>query len=101
MGSPELFLLNLNINEYKNAGARNHQPRRVRKLLMHKKEIQKLIGKLEQKGYTLIPLIIYFGHNGFVKVKLGLGKGKNTRDKRQTTKNREWKREKSREMKEG
>ena len=85
-GSPELFLLNLSINEYKNAGKRNHEPRRVRQLLIHKKEIKKLIGKLEQKGFTVVPLIIYFNHKGFVKVKLGLGKGKNQRDKRETTK---------------
>lgn len=97
--SPELFLINLNISEYKNAGVRNHQPKRVRKLLMHKKEIQKLIGKLEQKGFTLVPLIVYFNHRGLCKVKLGLGRGKNERDKRDTIKKREWNREKEREMK--
>jgi SsrA-binding protein len=98
-GSPELFLLNLDISTYKNAGARNHQPRRIRKLLIHKKEAKKLIGKLEQKGFTLVPLIIYFNHRGFVKVKLGLGKGKDNKDKRDTVKKREWNRQKSREMK--
>jgi len=98
-GNPEVYLLNLNINEYKNAGKRNHQPRRVRKLLMHKKEIRKLIGKLEQKGFTLIPLIIYFNHRGLVKIKLALGKGKNQRDKRETIKKRDWNRQKSRELK--
>ena len=97
--SPELFLLNLNISEYKNAGQKNHEPKRVRKLLMHKKEINKLIGKLEQKGFTMVPLIVYFNHRGLAKVKLGLGRGKNERDKRDTIKKREWNREKQRQMK--
>lgn len=98
-GAEELFLLNLHISEYKNAGKLNHEPRRVRKLLISKKEIKKLIGKLEQKGYTLVPLSIYFTRKGFVKVRMGLGKGKNDQDKRQTIKNREWNRQKSRELK--
>jgi SsrA-binding protein len=97
--SPELFLLNLNISEYKHAATRNHQPKRPRKLLLHQREIKKLIGLLEQKGYTLVPLIVYFNHRGLAKVKLGLGKGKNERDKRDTIKKREWNRQKERELK--
>jgi len=96
-GSPELFLLHLNIPEYKNSLVK-HEPKRVRKLLLHGKEIQKLIGLLEQKGFTLVPLIVYFNHRGFAKVKLGLGKGKNERDKRDTIKKREWNRQKEREL---
>lgn len=98
-GSEELFLVNLNIPEYKNAKNYNHKPRRERKLLLHKREIKKLIGKIKQKGFTLIPLIIYFNTKGIVKVKVGLGRGKNKADKRETIKEREWKREKAREMK--
>jgi SsrA-binding protein len=95
---PEVWLLNLNISEYKNAGALNHSPLRPRKLLLEKKEINKLIGKLEQKGYTLIPLIIYFNNRGLVKVKMGLGKGKAEYDKRESIKQREWNREKQRQL---
>lgn len=99
-GSAELWLINLQISEYKYAGKFNHQPKRVRKLLLHKQEIKKLIGKLEQKGFTMVPLSIYFNRRGKVKIKLGIGRGKTEKDKRDTIKNREWNREKQREMRE-
>jgi len=71
-GNEEIYLMNLHIPEYKNAGAFNHKPNRHRKLLLHKREIKKLLGKKEQKGFTLIALVIYFNHKGYVKLKLGL-----------------------------
>ncbi len=98
-GAAELWLLNLNIAEYKNANPKmNHEPKRARKLLVHKKEIKKLIGKLEQQGFTLVPLLIYFNRRGLVKLKMGLGKGKSDIDKRESIKKREWNRSKRREL---
>ena len=98
-GNNEVWLLNLNINQYKNAATMNHKPDRPRKLLLHKKQIKSLIGKLQQKGFTLIPLVIYFNHKGLVKMKLAVCKGKTNEDKRQTIKTREWNRQKQRLMK--
>lgn len=98
-GKEEIWLLNTHIPEYKNAGKFNHSPNRNRKLLLHKREIKKLIGGKERKGYTLIALAIYFTKKGLVKVKLGLCKGKTKSDKRQTIKEREWNIEKQRELK--
>lgn len=98
-GHEEIWLLNVHISEYKNSGQFNHNVNRKRKLLLHKREIKRLIGKKEQKGYTLIALAIYFNHKGLIKVKLGLCKGKTKSDKRQTIKDRDWKREKQRELK--
>lgn len=98
-GIEEIWLLNVHISEYKNSGKLNHKPDRKRKLLLHKREIKKLIGRKERKGYTLIALAIYFTKKGFVKVKLGLCKGKSKTDKRQTIKERDWNREKQRELK--
>lgn len=97
--SDEVFLQNLNIPEYKNARNFNHKPNRERKLLLHKREIKKLLGSLKQKGLTLIPLSIYFNKKGLVKIKLGLCKGKNKSDKRETIKQREWDRDKKRILK--
>lgn len=92
----ELFLYNMNISEY--AGARHfgHDPRRPRKLLLKSKEIQKLLGLIQRKGYTLIPLSIYFNKRGIVKIALGLAEGKKQHDKRQTIKERDWNRDKER-----
>ncbi|HCR85387.1 MAG TPA: SsrA-binding protein [Alphaproteobacteria bacterium] len=98
-GTEELFLTNLQIPEYKGAKNFTHKPRRERKLLLHKREIRKLIGKIKLKGLTIIPLLIYFNHKGLVKITLGLGRGKNKADKREVIKEREWKRDKAREMK--
>lgn len=74
--SGELYLYNLHISEYDHGNIFNHEPRRDRKLLMHKREIAKLIGKTKEKGFTLVPLTLYFSH-GLVKVKLALATGKN------------------------
>jgi SsrA-binding protein len=98
-GVEEIWLQNVHIPEYKFAGRFNHKPKHDRKLLLHKKEIKKLIGKKEQKGYTLIPLSIYFNNRGLVKVKLGLCKGKTKYDKRQVLKDRDWDRQKQRMLK--
>lgn len=95
----EIFLLNAHIAPYKASSQYfNHEPKRTRKLLLHKGEISKLIGKLEQQGLTLIPLKMYFKGN-WVKVLLGLGQGKKLYDKRETIKRRQDEREMSRAMK--
>jgi SsrA-binding protein len=95
----EAWLVNVNISPYQTTGAYfNHEPRRDRKLLLHKKEINKLIGLLEQKGLTLVPLKMYF-KGEWVKVSLGLGRGKKLHDKRETIKRREDQREMARVMK--
>jgi len=98
-GVEELYLMNFHIPEYKNAGNFNHKPNRNRKLLLHKREIKKLLGKKEQKGFTLIALVIYFNHKGYVKLKLGLCKGKTKYDKRESLKQKDWNRQKQRELK--
>jgi len=97
----EMFLLNCYIPEYGKAGRFNHEPRRPRKLLLHKKEIKKLTGKVLTKGLTLVALTIYFNRKGLAKVKLALAKGKAKHDKRETIKNRDWEREKARTIREG
>ena len=85
----ELFLINAHISEYKSANRFNHPPKRARKLLMHKKEINKIIGKINTQGHSLIPLKIYSNKKNFIKVLLGLGKGKKLYDKRKTLKERD------------
>lgn len=95
----EVFLYQMGIPKYSMANLMNHEPKRNRKLLLKKREIQKLIGALKKSGYSLIPLKIYFNEKGFVKISLGLGKGKKNIDKRETIKEREWNREKSRILK--
>ncbi len=99
MKNNEIFLLNANISPYPQGNIMNHEPLRTRKLLMHKEEIRKLIGKMTLKGYTLVPLKIYF-MRGKAKVLLGLAKGKKTFDKRETIKEKESKREVERFVKE-
>ena len=81
----EIFLVDAHINPYSHANRFNHDPLRPRKLLLHKNEIRRLIGKVQEKGLTLIPLRIYFS-NGKAKVELGLAKGKKLFDKRETLK---------------
>mgnify|MGYP001560699884 FL=1 len=85
----ELFLYNAHISHYTQASYLNVDPDRPRKLLLHKGQIQRIIGKLTQKGLTLIPLKIYFNDRGFVKIELALGKGKKLYDKRESIKRRE------------
>jgi SsrA-binding protein len=95
----EMFLFNASISPYPHGNIMNHEPLRTRKLLLHKEEIRKLIGKITQKGYTLIPLKIYFVR-GKAKVLIGLAKGKKAFDKRETIKEKESKREVERVVKE-
>jgi SsrA-binding protein len=94
----EMFLLNVNISPYAQGNLANHEPLRTRKLLLHKEEIRKLIWKTTQKGFTLIPLKIYFVR-GRAKVLIGLAKGKKSYDKRETIKAKESKREMERVVK--
>lgn len=96
----EIYLINLNIEEYKGANRFNHEPKRPRKLLLHKREQDKLLGAIQRKGVTLIPLIMYFNHKGIAKISLGIGKGKKLYDKRATEKERDWQRDKARGLKE-
>lgn len=96
----ELFLFNAYIPEYLQANRFNHEPRRPRRLLLHKRQIDKLIGATQREGFTVIPLKIYFNERGRAKVELGLGRGKKLHDKRETEKQRTWNREKARLMRE-
>lgn len=96
----EAFLSHCHISPYSHGNLMNHDPLRVRKLLLHKKEIHKLLGKTQQKGLTLVPLKIYFSERGKAKVELGLAKGKKLYDRRDTIKAREAGREVERAIKE-
>jgi SsrA-binding protein len=94
-----LYLLNAYIPEYNQAGAHlQHETRRARQLLLHKREMNKLMGAVKKEGMTLVPLGIYFNKRGIAKVELGLAKGKHKADKRESIKKREWDREKARAM---
>ena len=95
----EMFLLNLHIAAYKQGGYSNHDPMRRRKLLLHRREIRRLIGKIRERGFTLIPLRVYFNNRGIAKVMLGLCKGKKLYDRRDAIRKREEKREIARHMK--
>lgn len=96
----ELVLFNAYIPEYQATKHFGHEPRRVRKLLMHRREIRKLIGAVRRGGMTLVPLSIYFNKRGVAKVALALGRGKRSVDKRETVKERDWKRQKARLIRE-
>lgn len=96
----ELYLINANIPEYEGGNRFNHEPKRPRKLLLHKKELAKMLGATTQKGYTLVPLHIHFNDRGIAKVAIGIGKGKQAHDKRDSIKERDWKRDKARLMRE-
>ena len=96
----ELFLFNAYIPEYLQANRFNHETRRPRRLLLHKRQINKLIGATQREGFTVIPLKIYFNERGRAKVELGLGRGKKLHDKRETEKERSWNRERARLMRE-
>ncbi|MCX7679483.1 MAG: SsrA-binding protein SmpB [Spirochaetes bacterium] len=94
----EVFLVNMNIAPYEMGNRFNHDPERERKLLLHRQEIKRLTGKLKEKGFSLIPLKVYFS-NGKLKVLLGLGKGKAKYDKRREIQKRDAEREMRRAMK--
>ena len=89
----EIWIKNLHIAEYSHGTANNHDPLRERKLLLQKKEIRKIESKLKEKGYTLVPLRIYFNEKRLAKMEIGLGKGKKLHDKRETIKQRDTERE--------
>jgi SsrA-binding protein len=97
VANDEVFLEGVNITPYEQGNRYNHDPVRARKLLLHKREIQRLIGAVEQKGLTLIPLELYF-RNGVAKVKLALGRGKKYHDRREDLKKRDAQREVARAL---
>ena len=92
----EVFLLNAHISQYEGAGPFNHDPMRPRRLLLHKREIRKLVGALRRGGVTLVPLTLYFNERGIAKVALAMATGKRQYDKRAAEKERDWKRQKER-----
>ena len=92
--------MNCHIPPYNQAGRDNHEAKRPRKLLLRKKEMQRLLEAVKQKGITLVPLKIYFNERGIAKLLLGLAKGKKQHDKRQADKDRDWKRQQGRLMRE-
>jgi SsrA-binding protein len=92
----ELWLINANIPEYLQANRNNHLPKRPRKLLLHKHQINRLAGAVEREGMTLVPLKLYFNDKGRAKIEIALARGKKLHDKRETEKKRSWQREKGR-----
>ena len=96
----EIYIFNANIPEYQQAGPKmQHQPSRARKLLLHRREINKLLGAVTKDGYSIIPTRLYFNRRGMAKIEVALGKGKKTQDKRENIKKRDWGREKQRILK--
>ena len=96
----ELYLVNATIPEYKNANRFNHEPRRARKLLLHKRQLAKYLNEVRTGGMTIVPLSLYFSERGRAKVELALAKGKKFYDKRASEKARDWSRQKARLMRE-
>ena len=96
----QVFLVNANIPEFSHGNRHNHEPKRPRKLLLHEREINRLRAGVAREGMTLIPLSIYFNARGRAKVELALARGKKLHDKRETVKDRDWKREQGRLMRE-
>jgi SsrA-binding protein len=94
----ELYLVNAYIPEYTEANRMNHEPRRMRKLLIRKPELRKLAAAIQRQGMTLVPLKMYFNEKGKAKVELGVARGKKLHDKRETEKKRDWARDKARLM---
>ena len=92
----ELFLVNANIPEYRASAGFNHQPKRARKLLLHRKEMNRLLGAIRREGMTVVPLAIYFNERGRAKVELGLARGKKKADKRQAERDRDWQKSRAR-----
>lgn len=94
----ELYIYNANIPEYKGAAGDQHETQRTRKLLLKKRELNRLIGLVQREGYTLVPLRLFFNGRGLAKIAFALGKGKKLHDKRETSKKRDWNRDKQRIM---
>ena len=97
----EIFLMNAHIPEYDGARNFGHAPRRERKLLLHRRQIERLIGSTRRDGVTLVPLRLYFNEQGRAKVEIGLAKGKRQVDKRQAIKDRDWRRDQARVLRRG
>ncbi|MES2033565.1 MAG: SsrA-binding protein SmpB [Pseudomonadota bacterium] len=95
----DIVLINADIPPYSGGNRFNHEPRRHRKLLLHRKEIGKLIGAIQREGRTIIPLKLYWNEKGLAKLEIGLAKGKKAHDKREATAQRDWQRDKARLMK--
>ena len=95
----ELWIKSLHIAEYSHGTSNNHDPLRERKLLLSKRELKKMETKMKEKGFTVVPLRIYFNEKGFAKLEIGLGKGKKLHDKRETIKSRDVEREMKRYLK--
>ena len=100
MKGGELFLINSNIPEYREANRFNHEPKRPRKLLLHAREIAKLANGVQREGLTIVPLKMFFNGRGRVKVDIALARGKKLHDKRDTIKERSWNRERARLLRE-
>ncbi|HOO80956.1 MAG TPA: SsrA-binding protein SmpB [Alphaproteobacteria bacterium] len=97
----EIWLFNANIPEYQQASqALQHEPKRPRKLLLHKREVDKLLGAVSREGYAIVPLRLYFNARGMAKIEIALAKGKRQYDKRETEKKRDWDKQKGRIMRE-
>ncbi|MCT8159176.1 SsrA-binding protein SmpB [Pseudoruegeria sp. SHC-113] len=97
----ELWLTNCYIAPYEQAKTFGHEERRKRKLLVSRKELSRLWNETQRKGMTLVPLVLYFNHKGYVKLKIGIAKGKKTVDKRETEAKRDWGRQKQRLLRHG
>jgi SsrA-binding protein len=96
----EIYLINAHVAEYPGAARDGHEPTRRRKLLLHKREMARLLGAMQRQGMALVPLRLYFNARGIAKLQLGLGRGKKVFDKRETEKKRDWERHKGRLMRE-
>lgn len=96
----ELALINAHIPEYKPAEPFNHEPRRVRRLLAHRREKDRLLGLIRRDGYTLVPMSLYFNPRGIAKLEIGLARGKKLADRREDIKKRDWERQKARLLRE-
>ncbi len=94
-----LWLFNAHILEYTHAKHFNHDPKRPRQLLLHKKQLNRFLGAIRKKGLTIVPVVMYFNHKGRVKLQIALGRGKKNVDKRESIKERDWQRDKSRLLK--
>ena len=92
----DLWLINATIPEYLQANRFNHEPKRARRLLLHRRQINRLIGAVEREGMTVVPLKLYFNDRGRAKIEIALARGKKLHDKRETDKKRSWQRERGR-----
>lgn len=99
MRDGELFIKNMNIPEYSHGGYANHKPETLRKLLLTKRELERIDGKMREKGLSVIPLRVFISERGFAKIEIGVGRGKKKFDKRETLKDKDTKREVDRALK--